>query len=114
MSKQKAPTFKLEQPDSIWWPVIVNAPADHGESNEGTFEVRFRYLSDPEFEAIDKSDNRAYLREVVEDWQPFPGPDGELFEFSEENLDLMLLHGYIRIAMVRAHQEMQVGARRKN
>lgn len=113
--------FKITEEASYMCSVTVHTPKDGGFS-KGTFNARFALLGQAEIDQVltnarmNRDDSDLTAR-VLLGWGPeVLGPDGQPFEYTEENKALLLNKPYIRNAVLLAFIESISGdaARRKN
>lgn len=87
--------FVLAHEPRAWWPVALAQPADGGRIEEAAFELRFRRLSVPDFEALLAAQTTAdpalaapardlaFLVRVADDWRGVAAADGTPAPFAE-------------------------------
>lgn len=93
------------------WPVAASVPQDGGQVEEQTFTVRFKLLTDEEFDAVNahKEPAKELIRRSVVGF----GKE-ESSPFSTELLEKMLARGYLRIALNKAYGNFSMGIAAKN
>ncbi len=108
--------FKLTKKlPPVAWPVKLPEPVDGGKVNIHEVSVTFRQLFDHEIEAAYKGKSKkAFLKDVIVNWEGFLDEDGKAVPFSEEVLEQILSISWARDAMFEAHTAMTLGIAEKN
>lgn len=100
----------VERAFEALWPVTVQVPVDGGKTEDQEFTVKFRLLSDEEFEAAqqDPEPAKALMRRAV----------SEIVDAGEavtaELLEKLLSRGYVRLALNKAYGQFSMGIAAKN
>lgn len=113
--------FKITNQATYSAQVTVYTPVDGGFS-KGTFTAKFALLTQEEIDQVlDNArmgrDNADLCEKALAGWgNEITGPDGQIFEFNEENKAALLNKPYVRNAILKAFIESISGdgARRKN
>lgn len=112
--------FKLIQPESYTWPIVVSVPVDGGRTEKQTFDGTFKRLSQSRIEEIkaliEKNDvtDVSLAKEVLVGWHGVVDAAGEEVPFSEKSRDGLLDVPLVATSVVMAFLESLSGARRKN
>lgn len=98
----------LEHSFEADWPVSVQVPQDGGETQEQTFDVRFRTLTPAEQAETEKAADPqgAKLRLALVDVK------GETF--TPELVDQLLSRGWVLLGLLRAYTKFVLGQPAKN
>ena len=111
--------FKLDLSDSYTWPVEVSMP-DNGKAKKLRFDASFLRLSQPE---IDELMNQAgdgeisdieFCNRVLDGWKGVQDQDGNAFEYSEANKEILLKIYPVAASIVEAYGNSLTAGRRKN
>lgn len=107
--------FKLiDDPELIWWPVVIEQPIDGGKVQKHKIEIQFLLLDEDAYAAQASNGDLAFIRYVVRDWKHVCDASGNEIDFSEPVLNRLISRGYVQVAIVRAYNEMRLGYVRKN
>lgn len=110
--------FKIEDQETIEWPVVVNVPQNGGTFKKERFTVEFMMISDSEILSIHEGGGRdpEVLRKVVVGWgDDVFDRDGKPLPFTRESLELLINIRRNRDALISAYGEISKGeAARKN
>jgi len=108
--------FKLEQPDTITWPVKVKIPANGGRTRKASFDAEFRLLDQDEIDATlaDAVDDIEFICRVTVGWSGVQDEDGDDLPFSHADCLFMAKIPYVRRAMMQAFWDATLGAAEKN
>ena len=112
--------FKLTDSIEVNRTVTIHVPSDGTGFRRDTLEVRFRILNADESEALmermkNGRDDIELLNEVLIGLpNGVMGEDGERLEDSQELRDRLIAIPFVRISLVKAYNDAQMGAFRKN
>jgi hypothetical protein len=109
--------FKIEKSKTFKWPVKIHVPREGGTfaTHEITAEFALQEQSkmDALLEAF-KNDDTDMLPTVLIGWSGVQDPDGNVFEYSEENKAVLLDIPYVRTAVMKAYFAAATGNKQKS
>jgi len=107
--------FKLiDDPELIWWPVVIEQPADGGAVNKHKIECQFLLLDEDAYAEHAVQGDAKFIRHTLRDWKLVADEKGNDIPFSKKALGQLIARGYVQVAIVRAYNEMRLGYVRKN
>lgn len=113
--------IKINPSASYTAPVHVEIPADHGKLDKVVFTARFRRLTLPEIDSVQKRLNDgelsddALVRHVMVGWgEDVLDDDDKPLEFNDANLTALLNIFPVRPQIVRKFFDTITGAKAKN
>jgi len=120
--------FDFDAPAEIWWPVLINIPADGGVLREHRVEMLLAYEDEPAIladikpgsasghfppaDALCTESDRLYHK--VRDWKNVRSADGRELPCDDEVKPLLLRRANVRAGVWQAILQMAKGAPAKN
>jgi len=106
--------MQLKIADSVWWPVVIEVPADGGKVQHLEVEGKYRLCLDDDYAELMKRPQGELLAEVLLDWRVITDEADQPVPFTPENLAQLIkirwaLHGFVE-GFIKLHN----GAGRKN
>ncbi len=111
--------FKMDLSDHYTWPVEISLPSD-GKSKKLHFDAHFLRLSQPEIEELMQQAGAGDLQDVefcnriLDGWKGIQDADGNDFDYSEGNKEILLKVYPIAASIVEAYGKSITDGRRKN
>ncbi|KQT37676.1 hypothetical protein [Methylophilus sp. Leaf414] len=112
--------FKVDLTPTYQTSVSVEIPNDGGSVDKSTFSVKFKRYSVLELEGDDgkggfrQLSQPEVLRQAVTGWGGISSDDGTVFDFSADNLEIMMRIPQVLKALAEAFWTTQYGAKQKN
>jgi len=106
--------FIVGNKKSVWWPVIINEPADGGKVQRRKIELKFDIEDPDDWEKTDESIEQV-LNRVITGWNHVDQAKDTPLPFDDESLKGLLKLSYARTAIWAAYTgEVLPGAPSKN
>lgn len=102
--------LRINEAREVWWDVVVRLTDDDGKPLEEKIRVKFQLATTSEM----GERNVEILPRKVKGWEGIGDADGNVLEFTPENLKRILEQPYLLSALTRALAEASTGAARGN
>lgn len=106
--------MQLKIADSVWWPVVIEVPADGGKVQSLEVEGKFRLLHDDDYIATMKDAGVDLLSQVLLDWRGIEDESGAPLAFSPSALAQLKRIRWATAGFVMGFINAHNGAGRKN
>lgn len=106
--------MQLKIAHSVWWPVVIEVPADGGLVKRLEVEGHFRLYTDDDYANALKRPAAELLDEALIDWRGISDETGKELEFSPENLVQLKRIRWAITGFVQGFINVHNGAGRKN
>lgn len=110
--------FKVVKPDSVLWPVKVLVPKDGGGTEEGDFNVRFKFLGVDKLNTalalIATSKTVDEVAAYILDWDGLVDEGNNALVYSKEILPFVVDIPYMIKGINKAFIELHTDPERKN
>jgi len=103
--------LKIKRKESVVWPVLVNIPADGGALEEHRFFVRFKRLSEKEFDDAGSKGQTPLLKTVLLEAGE---TESGLEKLNDEDKTSLLSDTNYRVGLYNAYLKMDAGVAEKN
>lgn len=108
------------------WPIIINIPANGGNTTCQKFSLKWKVLNTSEFDemlpsALDFSDDKdkepwvTFWSKIITGWKDIKGEKGEKpLPFTADNLSALLRIPYVQAELLNTYRECIMGRQVKN
>lgn len=103
--------LRIVKKTHVIWPVTVNVPNDGGGVEKASFFVRFKRLTEEEFEALSQKGQTEILKASV---KGAGETEADIEEFSDTDIKELLADTNYRVGLYRAYLNMDAGVAEKN
>lgn len=106
--------MQLKIADSVWWPVVIEVPADGGLVQRLEVEGKFRLYHDDEYAELMQRKQGELLDEVLLDWRGISDEAGHPLPFSPSAMGEMKRIRWALVGFAQGFVNAHNGAGRKN
>jgi hypothetical protein len=103
--------LRIVKKESVVWPVTVNIPVDGGKVEEASFFVRFKRLSETEFDKLAKEGQTSLLDAAI---LGAGETEDDIEEVTTADKKALLSDTNYRVGLYNAYLKMDAGVAEKN
>ena len=106
--------MQLKIAEAVWWPVVIEVPADGGKVQRLEVEGKFKLYRDDEYAELMRRPQGELLSEVLQDWRGIKDESDQPLAFSPAALAELKRIRWALFGFVESFAKLHNGAGRKN